>query len=149
MLTTTTEHTLRVLTLLAETPSDSLVSGDTLARRGRVPRPYLPKIMAALAGAGFVLAVRGAGGGYRLTVPPGSISLKDVAEMFDPSPPRARCLLGGGRWCSNANACGAHAQWAEVRSAVDRYLTGTTIASLMSPRSAKRRGGRGRPKNPS
>jgi Rrf2 family protein len=48
--------------------------------------------MQALAKAGVVIAVRGAGGGYRLARPAAEITLWDLVEAIEGAEPAFRCL---------------------------------------------------------
>ena len=57
-----------------------------IAERHNVPPRFLVQILLQLKGAGLVLSVRGAAGGYQLLKPPSEISLGNVMEVIDGSP---------------------------------------------------------------
>ena len=55
---------------------------DELAAQTDAPRSVLEQVMPALRSAGIVRSVRGPGGGYTLTRPPGEITLERVVRLF-------------------------------------------------------------------
>ena len=130
MLGTTAEHALRALTALAVLPEDQVMLGRDLAESAAIPPNYLSKILWSLGNAGVIQATRGSGGGYRLAKPAREIRLIDVVELFDKMRTKSTCLLGGGRACSDDNACAAHKRWRRVRSVYADFLMNTTIADI-------------------
>jgi len=56
-----------------------------LARRRRIPRPFLARLLTELAHAGVVVTVRGPAGGVSLARPPAQVSLKEIVTP-EPAP---------------------------------------------------------------
>ena len=106
--------------------------GRTLAREAKVPSQYLSKIMLSLRHAGFVDAVRGTRGGYRLRCSPSEIRLRDVVEIFEGPLDRPQCLLGVSPECSDSTPCPAHPSWKRLRDAYVQFLEETTIGNFIS-----------------
>src|SRR3954451_19062979 len=144
MLSITTEHALRALSLLACTADGGSLLGRELSERADVPATYLSKIMLTLRNGGYVAATRGLGGGYRLLRAPETIALIDIVELFEGPRTRPRCVLGYGT-CSDETPCGAHQAWCKVRAHEDAFLEKTKLSDICTPPTPKKQGRR-RPK---
>ena len=129
MLSTTAEYALRALIALAEESNKATLGRDLAASSG-VPANYLSKILLDLKKGGFVQAVRGTGGGYRLGRPPETVRLMDVVEFVDGSAARPGCFLAGSDACSDDDPCLAHQRWAAVRDQYVSFLESTTLEDV-------------------
>ncbi|MGE5571349.1 MAG: RrF2 family transcriptional regulator [Rhodospirillales bacterium] len=136
MFSTTSEHALRALTVLARLPEGSAMLGRELADRAEVPPNYLSKILWALGNAGIIDATRGNGGGYRLKKTPSEIRLFEIMELFDRNRTKTDCVLGR-RTCDHENPCTAHKAWQSVRNAYLNFLQTTTLADISKPAEAE------------
>lgn len=130
MLSTTSQYALRALAFIAAQGAKESVLGKRISEETGIPRNYLSKILIGLNNAGIVSAVRGTGGGYRLTKSPRSIRLSRIVAVFDRDVVNPCCLLGYGRPCSDANACSAHFSWKTAREALMRFLKETSLADI-------------------
>jgi len=141
MISQTAEYALRAVVHLAErAEAESMTVGDIAAALD-VPANYLSKIMHQLARAGIVLSARGPYGGFRLAGAPEDLHLADVVGAFDALEEHRRCLLGRAQ-CSDANPCGAHERWREVRTRMIDFFRETTVADVLKkpvPSQASRR----------
>jgi len=129
VLSTTAEYALRALISLAHDP-DSATLGRDLAASSGVPANYLSKILLDLKKGGFVQAVRGTGGGYRLGRPPGEVHLMEVVEFVEGAAARPGCFLAGTDACSDEDPCLAHDRWAAVRDQYVAFLESTTLEDI-------------------
>ena len=129
MLSTTAEYALRALLSLAHQPDKATLGRDLAASSG-VPANYLSKILLDLKKGGFVQAVRGTGGGYRLGRPPEKVRLMDVVEFVDGEAAHPGCFLAGSDACSDGDPCLAHDRWAAVRDHYVAFLETTTLADV-------------------
>ena len=127
MLSTTAEYAIRALLSHAHEPDRATLGRDLAASSG-VPANYLSKILLDLKKGGFVQAVRGTGGGYRLGRPPEEVRLMDVVEFVDGAAARPGCFLAGSDACSDDDPCMAHDRWAAVRDRYVAFLETTTLA---------------------
>lgn len=59
------------------------VPASEIAHKYEVSPHHLAKVLAELARAGFVAAVRGVGGGYRFVGNPRRVTLMDVIQLFE------------------------------------------------------------------
>jgi Rrf2 family protein len=85
------EWTAHACALLAALPPGVGLPAAALAEFHYLAPAYMAKHMQALARAGVVESIRGAGGGYRLAKPAKDISLWDVVEAIEGEDPPFRC----------------------------------------------------------
>ncbi|WP_346290750.1 RrF2 family transcriptional regulator [Sphaerothrix gracilis] len=79
-LTTRGHYSVKALLDLSLQGHHQPVSVSVIAKRQRIPAPYLEKLLIALRRAGLVKSVRGSQGGYLLAMPASQISLGQILE---------------------------------------------------------------------
>jgi Rrf2 family protein len=82
---------LAMLQLAQEYASGAPVRAPWIADRHGIPPTFLVQILHELKRAGLAASTRGAAGGYRLSRPPGEISLADVVDVFEATEEPAQC----------------------------------------------------------
>jgi Rrf2 family protein len=127
-----------VLDLVEHAGRGPVRSAD-IARRQLIPRPFLAKVVQALARRGYMRTRRGARGGVTLTRRPREITLRAVVEAIEGPIRLNRCVAGAGE-CPLERRCPAHPVWQRLQTLVLRELDRTTFERL---RRRSRRGGRG------
>lgn len=130
MITKTALHAIRALACLAELPAGEYAGAAAVADRIGAPSNYLGKLLQQLARVGVVRSRKGAGGGFALARPPGTITLYEVVEPIDHVSRWSGCFLG--RSACDADApCAVHDQWATLREQYLRLLAETSIAEVL------------------
>jgi Rrf2 family protein len=130
------EWAVHCLVLLAGLPEKTALSAVRLAEYHDVPAPYLAKSLQALAGAGIISSRVGRHGGYRLTRPPGEITLLDVVRAVDGEESLFRCTEIRRQGPSRVAArqyppvCAISAAMRRAETAWRAELRATTIADL-------------------
>jgi len=141
-----TYYGLQALAHMAQRPNDMLEAAE-LARRAKLPRPFLAKILHSLAQHGVLRSFRGAKRGYMLAHPPEKITVREVIEALDGGDIFERCVFWS-HGCSDRDPCPLHETWQTVRPAVASLLGRLTVAQLASgqrlPSMARRSRVRGR-----
>lgn len=130
MFSSTADHAIRALMVLARTGTGRPVRAAEIAEATGAPPNYLSKTMNALARAGIVTSARGPLGGFALAIPAGQLTVARVVDLFDEQAPRPRCMSGN-QCCDPANPCAAHGRWTAMREARRAPLDATTIADLV------------------
>ena len=102
------------------------LSAKQIAESRGLQRPFLGKILSALAQAGLIEGTRGPGGGFALIHHPREITLYDVFRLFEREDNSDRCPFGGGI-CGSDDNCPLHDRMANVRKATDKLLQETTF----------------------
>jgi Rrf2 family protein len=130
LLSVTSEYALRAILVLAQDPTRPMRADEIAAAIG-APRNYLAKTLNSLAKAKITTSTRGPLGGFMLAVSSETLTVGDIAAVFDPTVPRRRCLLRD-QPCDPENPCSAHTRWADVSEAARQAML-TTIAELLAP----------------
>lgn len=80
-----------MLQLAHEYAAGEPVQAPRIAERHGIPATFLVQILHELKRAGLANSTRGAAGGYRLSRPPGEITLADVVDVFETGDEPAAC----------------------------------------------------------
>jgi Rrf2 family transcriptional regulator, repressor of oqxAB len=118
------------LALLAQ--SEEGHPSDFIAGSVNTHAAFLRRVLRQLAGAGFIRAREGRGGGYRLARPAAGITLADVYRAVEPEGPLApspcepnpRCPVGAGMRAAFATASAA------ARRGLEASLAEQTVAEV-------------------
>jgi len=135
MISTRGRYALRVMLDLATDETGTYVPLDTIARRQGISEKYLESILAALSRAGLVLALRGKGGGYKLSRKPKDYPIGEILRLTEKSLAPVTCLEEG-MDCPQAADCPTLPLWQGLDRVIEEYLMGKTLADLLPPDSS-------------
>jgi Rrf2 family protein len=124
------DYAVRIVVDLASRTAGAVVPRARIQERQDVPAAYLAKIVQALARAGLVRTLPGAGGGVSLAAPPAHITLRQVIEAVEGPIHLNRCVARPGA-CPRDGFCTVHLVWLRLQALVTRELDAVTIASLV------------------
>lgn len=124
------EYAIRGILYLALQPKGKVSLVEEIAQAMDVPKTFLAKILRDFVKKGLVISSRGTGGGFILSRPAESITLREVVESIEGPILPNRCLAGEGT-CDRDGACRVHQVWKEVRDTIVTILDGVTIAELV------------------
>lgn len=110
------------------------VSLKTVAERQLISQPYLEQIVAVLRRAGYVEALRGAHGGYRVAKALDAIDTLEIVELLEGSLAPVACIEDE-QTCERTGNCSTEGLWRRVDTAVREVLRATTLADLVAERS--------------
>ncbi len=125
-----TDFALRVLLRLGTDPAVKR-STETLAGEIGVPRNHVHKLVQALAAAGLVRTLRGAGGGVSLAVAPEGISIGGVVRHLEAGQALVECFREDGGACRLMPGCRLRAALARARDAFLASLDAVTLADCL------------------
>jgi Rrf2 family protein len=131
MLSTTADHALRAVLVLARSEGRGFMRADEIAAATGAPSNYMAKTLNALAKAGVVTSERGPAGGFALAVEPPRLTLARIIDLFDTPRAQSRCMLGNVP-CNPHHPCAAHHCWTAINEARRAPLIATTIADLLA-----------------
>jgi len=125
---------LRAMIALAQSYPRGPMSLAEISRSEEISLSYLEQLMAILRKASLVEGIRGAHGGYQLTVAPAAITAGQVVRALEGSLAPAECVSEGveAGFCSRETACPSKMLWEQVRDSVAQVLDTTTLADLCS-----------------
>ena len=130
MISTKGRYALRILVDLVEHQSAGYVTLKAIAERQEISEKYLESIGKDLVRAGFLQALRGKGGGYRLSRPVDQIRVLDVLRVMEGTLAPVACLAEGSAPCARAARCRTLPLWQGLDKVVTDYLQGFTVQDL-------------------
>ena len=140
MVSTKGRYALTVMLDLAQQDPESYISLREVAERQHISMKYLESIVAILNRAGLVQALRGKGGGYRLTRKPEECSVGEVLRLTEGSMAPVYCLEPGGG-CAKTESCITYPMWRQLDKIMEDYLRSVTLADLLEGRLPKETSG--------
>lgn len=129
MISTRGRYALRVMIDLAEHIDEGYIPLQTIAKRQGISEKYLESILAVLSKAGLFDAVRGKGGGYRLSKPAKEYTAFEVLSLTEGTLAPVTCLERG-QQCENAVNCRTLPLWQGLDQVIAAYLCSYTLADL-------------------
>lgn len=88
---------------------------------------FLTKILQKLTAAGLMISHKGPKGGVSLSRPASTINLFEIITAIDGHDIFIECILGL-PGCGHLKPCPIHAQWANIRSEMQRIFSEKTLA---------------------
>ena len=124
-------YALRVMVGLSMHNDGDYVPLKEIAEAEGISQKYLESIMAVLSKAGFVDAVQGKGGGYRLSRSPQSYTVGSILKLTEGSLATVSCTSQGSAACGRSACCNTLPMWERLDAMVDAFFEGITLADLM------------------
>jgi Rrf2 family protein len=128
------EYGLRCLLTLARANPGTSLTIPQIAEAERISGPNVAKLLRALKGGGYVVALRGQSGGYALSRKASEINVGEVlaslgGRIFD----AGFCgrHSSATRGCGHNSDCSVRSVWRLVQRAVDDVLSRLTLADLL------------------
>ena len=90
-----TEYGVRAIVELAAHDGRGALQSGEIARRQRIPGPFLDQVLMTLRRAGLIDSVRGPHGGHRLARDPAAIRLDEVIACLEGGPRESRTEVSG------------------------------------------------------
>lgn len=135
-LSTKGRYGVRLMMDLASHYNQGTIALKDIALRQEISEKYLWQLVNPLKNAGLILSTRGSQGGYRLTAPPDSITLKDILLVVE----GPLCLVDCTEkpaLCDRSNRCAARDVWAEISGKLHELLDSFTLKYLIDQQNRK------------
>ena len=126
-------YALRVMLSLGEEKTANYVPLRDLADKEDISLKYLESILAILSRAGYVDALRGRGGGYRLAKNASEYTVSSILQLTEGSMAAVSCPECGDGACSRSSACKTLPLWKKLDKIVSDYLCNITLEDLADP----------------
>jgi Rrf2 family protein len=123
------DYATRAVLCLAQAQPGTRLSTARIAEQTAAPPAFLAKIIAQLASAGVVQAVRGARGGVSLARPAATISLLEVVEAIDGALELNACAIDPTK-CGLSATCPLQPEWSAANHDLRRRLATVTFEDL-------------------
>ena len=124
-------YALRVMVHFARRGNERYIPLKEIAEAEEISQKYLETIMSTLSKAGFVDAVHGKGGGYRLNRSPEEYTVGSILKLTEGSLSAVSCTSQGAAACSRTECCQAKPMWDRLDKMIDDFFEGITIGDLL------------------
>ena len=124
-------YALRVMVCFAQRGGGEFIPLKEIAEAEGISQKYLESIMTVLSKAGFVDAVHGKGGGYRLNREPQDYTIGSILKLTEGRLNVASCTTQGAAACSRSECCQALPMWEKLDKMIDDFFEGITLADLV------------------
>jgi Rrf2 family protein len=131
LITRETDYALRILRLLAP---GGKVTAETVCQKEFLPKQFAYKILRKLQKAGLVEAIRGADGGFRLTVDLEEVNLYDLMGVTEDKRLISACMNPNFECARRRNnsACSVHQHLLRLQAELDERLRALTLRRLLT-----------------
>lgn len=133
IISTRGRYALRVMIDLSQQDSESYTPLKEIAARQEISEKYLENILKSLVTQGFILGLRGKGGGYRLTKSPEEYTLASILHATEGSLAAVACLEDHAPECARAGQCPTRPIWEKLDNLIEDYLGSITLADFHKP----------------
>ncbi len=130
MISTKGRYALRVMVDLTEHNTDIYIPLKDIAERQGISQKYLESIMSVLSKAGYVDALHGKGGGYRLNRSSNEYTVGSILKLTEGTLAPVACLENERNKCDRAGNCRTLPVWTELDRLINEYLEGITVGDL-------------------
>ena len=124
-------YALRVMVNLAQHGREEYIPLKEIAETEGISQKYLESIMTVLSKAGFVDAVHGKGGGYRLNRSPDGYTVGGILKLTEGSLATVSCTSQGAAACARSTCCQTLPMWERLDRMVDEFFEGITLGDLL------------------
>ncbi|QUM82145.1 Rrf2 family transcriptional regulator [Moritella sp. 5] len=100
-----------------------------ISERQSISLSYLEQLFSRLRRKKLVASARGPGGGYKLGMLPGLISVGMIIDAVDENVKATKCDSAGG--CNDGKRCLTHSLWDDLSERISDFLDNISLADLM------------------
>lgn len=131
LISTKGRYALRVMLELAENAEGQFVPLKEITEQQNISQKYLESIMVLLSKSGFVEAVHGKGGGYRLSKAPSEYKVGDILRLTEGTLAPVMCLEEGAKPCERAEECKTLPLWNGLNKVIGEYLDSVSLEDII------------------
>lgn len=131
LISTKGRYALRVMLELTENAEGQFVPLKEITEQQNISQKYLESIMVLLSKSGFVEAVHGKGGGYRLSKAPSEYKVGDILRLTEGTLAPVMCLEEGAKPCERAQECKTLPLWNGLNKVIGEYLDSVSLEDII------------------
>ena len=124
-------YALRVMLCFAQRNPSEYIPLKEIAESEEISQKYLESIMTILSKAGFVDAVHGKGGGYRLNRKPEEYTVGSILRLTEGTLAPVSCTTQGAAACSRSSCCQTLPMWEKLEKMINDFFEDITLADLL------------------
>lgn len=125
-------YAIRVMLDLAEHNTGEYIPLTDIAKRQGISEKYLEAIVSSLVKAGFLIALRGKKGGYKLSKSPEQYTIRNILRITEGAFAPVACLETEENSCERAAECKTLKMWENLQKLVNDYFENITLQDLLS-----------------
>mgnify|MGYP001157219211 FL=1 len=130
-LTTKGRYAVLALTEIALSEDKNLIKISEIAKSQNISSTYLEQILLNLKKNGFVKAVRGPNGGYKLALEAENIIMSDVIEVIEGKIEAKGCSHKNVSCTGISGKCLNHDLWDELGKQIDLFLSHISLKDIL------------------
>lgn len=131
MISTRGRYALRILLDLAQRNPEQWTSLEEIASSQQISKKYLESIVRLLVQDGFLQALRGKHGGYRLTRKPQEYSLQAILETAEGGLEPVACLKPSAAACPRQDFCQTLPLWENFSELITGYFASLSLQDVL------------------
>ena len=124
-------YALRVMLHFARRGGEEYIPLKEIAEAEGISQKYLESIMTTLSKAGFLDAVHGKGGGYRLNRSPEAYTVGSILKQTEGDLSAVSCTTQGASACSRSTCCITLPMWERLDKLINDFFEDITLADLL------------------
>lgn len=124
-------YALRVMLDLAENSKGGFIPLKDITERQNISKKYLESIMGVLSKAGFVEAMHGKGGGYKLCKNSKEYKVGDILRLTEGTLAPVMCLEEDAKPCENMRTCKTLPLWTGLNKVISEYLDNISLEDIL------------------
>ena len=124
-------YALRVMVYFVLHGDGTYIPLKEIAESEDISQKYLESIMTVLSKAGFVDAVHGKGGGYRLNREPEAYTVGSILKLTEGSLSAVSCTAQGPAACARTTCCQTKPMWDKLDRMIDEFFEDIPLANLL------------------
>ena len=124
-------YALRVMVHFAMKGTQTYIPLKEIAESEGISQKYLEAIMTVLSKAGFVDAMHGKGGGYRLNREPKDYTVGSILKLTEGSLAAVSCTSQGPAACYRSTCCQTKPMWDKLDRMIEDFFEGITLEDLL------------------
>lgn len=126
-----TDYAVRVILALSKKPKGTRLPTSEIGREMLIPPALLQRIVAELAGGGFIETRAGRDGGISLAHDPSQITMLQVVEHFEGELYLSDCVIKPDE-CPFQRKCPVHCQWIRLKNLLRDEMSRITFQQLVA-----------------
>ncbi len=136
MISTKGRYALRLMIDIATQGDGACVPLREIAERQGISLKYLEQLATCLVKADLLKSVRGARGGYVLTIPSERVSAGDILRAAEGTCAPVACLDDEYGICPRRETCTTISFWEGLDEVIERYVDGVMLAEFVEKEAA-------------
>ena len=102
-----------------------------IADKENLSENYLEQLVSQLRKEGLLTSVRGAQGGYMLSMPPEEITVGNVLRVLEGNLAPADCIIEEDYGCENEENCVTKLVWIKIKDSIDEVVDSITLQDMI------------------